>query len=250
MSGFDIAVALWAAGSLPILFATLQHTAPYGRYRRDGWGSTIPAVSAWIGMEAVSLVLFTALFITAGRFTDPALWVFWLMFAVHYTNRAVIYPLRSRMAATTMPLSVMLMAMAFNTVNAGANGWGVFHGEHSYGAAWLTDPRLVVGVVIFLGGMAINLRADAVLRGLRRPGETGYQIPFGGMYRFVSCPNYLGEIIEWVGFAVATWSLPALAFALWTIANLAPRARSHHRWYRENFPDYPRDRRALVPFVW
>jgi hypothetical protein len=65
----------------------------------------------------------------------------------------------------------------------------------------------------------------------------------------VSCPNYLGEIIEWSGWALATWSLAGAAFALYTIANLAPRAVAYHRWYRESFNDYPPARRALLPFI-
>ena len=52
------------------------------------------------------------------------------------------------------------------------------------------------------------------------------------------------------GWALATWSLPGLAFAVWTVANLVPRARANHRWYRGRFPDYPKERRALVPGVW
>lgn len=65
----------------------------------------------------------------------------------------------------------------------------------------------------------------------------------------MSSPNYLGEIIEWTGFALATWSLPGLAFALWTVANLVPRAVAHHRWYRGKFPGYPVERRALIPYL-
>ena len=51
----------------------------------------------------------------------------------------------------------------------------------------------------------------------------------GGMFEYVSCANYLGEIAEWSGFAVACWSLPASAFAFLTTCNLVPRALSHHR---------------------
>ena len=250
MTAFDLAIAVWAALAVPILFVTLRHTAPYGRFRRPGWGRQVPAIPAWIAMELVSLLLFQALFWTSDRFDDPARWVFWALFTAHYGHRALIYPLRSRMEGTTMPLSVMVMAIAFNTVNGVANGWGLFHLDAVFGAAWLTDARFLVGVALFAGGMALNLHADAVLRALRKPGETGYRVPFGGAYRFVSAPNYLGEILEWIGFAVATWSLPALGFAFWTIANLAPRARAHHCWYRETFPEYPRERRALIPFVW
>ena len=68
-------------------------------------------------------------------------------------------------------------------------------------------------------------------------------------FEWVSCPNYLGEMTEWAGWALATWSLPGLAFAAYTAANLAPRALAHHDWYRERFPDYPPRRRALIPYL-
>ena len=108
----------------------------------------------------------------------------------------------------------------------------------------------MAGAALFLVGFGINLWADNTLRGLRHPGETGYKIPYGGLYRYISCPNYFGEIIEWIGWALATWSLPGLAFAVWTIANLAPRAWSHHQWYIKRFSEYPRERKALIPGVW
>ncbi|MEL6182594.1 MAG: 3-oxo-5-alpha-steroid 4-dehydrogenase, partial [Myxococcota bacterium] len=113
------------------------------------------------------------------------------------------------------------------------------------------DPRFIVGVLVFAVGMAINLHSDTLLLNLRKPHEHGYKIPHGGVYRWVSSPNYLGEIIEWFGWALATWSLGGLAFALYTAANLAPRAWTHHRWYLDTFPDtYPKERRALIPWVW
>ncbi|HOU94611.1 MAG TPA: 3-oxo-5-alpha-steroid 4-dehydrogenase, partial [Polyangiaceae bacterium] len=119
----------------------------------------------------------------------------------------------------------------------------------SYPDSWLGDARFLVGVTVFGLGLLLNRRSDAILRRLRAPGETGYRIPRGGGFELVSCPNYLGEILEWCGWALATWSWPGLAFALYTIANLAPRAVTHHRWYRETFPDYPPERRALVPYL-
>jgi len=65
----------------------------------------------------------------------------------------------------------------------------------------------------------------------------------------VSCPNLFGEIVEWSGFAMMCWNLPALSFAIWTAANLIPRAISHHRWYRQRFADYPAARKAVIPFI-
>ena len=89
-----------------------------------------------------------------------------------------------------------------------------------------------------------------ILRDLRKPGETGYKVSNAWLYRWVSCPNYLGEIMQWVGWAVATWSLAGLAFAVWTAANLIPRARANHAWYQNTFIDYPAERKALLPRVW
>ena len=102
----------------------------------------------------------------------------------------------------------------------------------------------------FLMGLLLNVHSDHLLRRLRGPGESGYRVPFGGGFAYVSAPNYLGEIIEWVGFALAAGTLAAWAFALFTFANLAPRALANHRWYRERFAEYPPERRALIPFLW
>ena len=152
--------------------------------------------------------------------------------------------------AKRMPLVVMSFAFLFNMMNGYLNGRYIFTFSGGYSNEWLGDPRFIAGVVIFLIGFAINRQADRILRSLRRLGESGYQIAHRGLYRWVSCPNYLGEITIWIGWAVATWSLPGLAFALWTAANLMPRARAHHAWYRQHFSDYPPERRALVPGVW
>ena len=92
--------------------------------------------------------------------------------------------------------------------------------------------------------------ADHVLINLRKPGETGYKIPYGGAFRFVSGANFFGEILEWTGFAIASWSAAGAFFALTTALNIGPRALQHHQWYLRKFGDkYPRQRRALVPFL-
>ena len=103
--------------------------------------------------------------------------------------------------------------------------------------------------MFFLSGMVIHFHSDAQLRELRNNHGSAYQIPRAGLFKYVSCPNYLGEIIEWLGWGLLIWSWAGLAFALFTIANLGPRAISHHKWYREHFPDYPTRRRALIPFT-
>jgi steroid 5-alpha reductase family enzyme len=97
--------------------------------------------------------------------------------------------------------------------------------------------------------MVINVRSDERLLHFRKPEETGYKIPNGGLFQLVSCPNLLGECIEWLGFALMSWSLPGFVFFVWTCANVIPRALAHHRWYLNKFPDYPKERKAVVPHL-
>jgi len=222
-------------------------TAPYGRYGRGGWGPTVPARLGWLVMESPAPLLFLGVYLTgAHRFSLVPL-LFLTLWQTHYLQRAFVYPMLMR-DGTRMPVTLMLMAIAFNTLNAFINArWVSEYGE--YALSWLADPRFIAGAALFVGGLALNLSADKTLRGLRGPGETGYRIPRGGPYQLVSCPNYLGEIVEWCGWALATWSLAGLAFAAYTAANLAPRALNHHRWYHERFADYPPERRALIPYV-
>jgi protein-S-isoprenylcysteine O-methyltransferase Ste14 len=119
---------------------------------------------------------------------------------------------------------------------------------------WFTDPRFIIGITLYYGSFVLNIRSDAIIRNLRsveeiERGDKVYRIPRGGLFRFVTNPSYLTEITAFTGFAIATWSLGATFILLITIANLVPRAFQTHRWYEEKFPDYPRERRVLIPFV-
>jgi protein-S-isoprenylcysteine O-methyltransferase Ste14 len=220
--------------------------APYGRYVSDAWGPTLPARLGWVVMEAAAPITMAIVYARGPHATEPLPLLFFALFQLHYVNRTIVQPLLTRGAGRRTTLFIVVLALTFNGVNGALIGLALSH-LGSYDAGWLRDPRFAVGLLLFAAGAAINVHADATLRGLRRPGESGYRVPQGGLYRWITCPNYLGEIIEWTGFAIATWSLAGLAFALFTMANLVPRARSNHRWYRERFEAYPPERRALVP---
>jgi 3-oxo-5-alpha-steroid 4-dehydrogenase 1 len=242
VGGFVLAVGVF----ILLLFVN----APYGRHLRSGWGLAIPGVLGWLLMEAPAAVLFTFYFLSGSAPKTLPLFAFLAMWEAHYIHRGFIYPLDRSNSRERMPLLVVLMGLAFNAGNTYINGRYLFTLSGGYPDSWLRDPRFILGLLIFIAGYWINRWADRVLQHLRRPGETGYQIPYGGLYRWISCPNYFGEILIWTGWALATWSLPGLAFAIWTFANLAPRAAAHHAWYHRLFPAYPPERKALIPGVW
>jgi protein-S-isoprenylcysteine O-methyltransferase Ste14 len=127
-----------------------------------------------------------------------------------------------------MPLAIMLMGLVFNTLNAYLIG-GWLYGEAPagmYGPGWLTSPQFIIGTIVFLAGMAINLHSDHVIRTLRKPGDTKHYIPRKGFYKYVTSANYFGELTEWIGYAILTWSPAGALFAAWTFANLGPRAKA------------------------
>lgn len=221
--------------------------APYGRHGRSGWGPTVPARVGWVIMESPASIVFVLFFLLGDHRFDLVPLLLLALWQLHYVQRAFVYPFLMRSGAR-MPVSVVAMAILFNLLNAWVNArWLSQYG--SYPNSWLADPRFWIGVLVFLGGFALNVGSDRILRRLRGARDSGYRIPYGGGYRWVSSPNYLGEMVEWTGWAIATWSPAGLAFALYTVANLAPRAMANHRWYRRTFADYPPERKAIVPYL-
>ena len=148
-----------------------------------------------------------------------------------------------------MPVIIMILALFFNLVNGSVNGYHFGSIKPVYPVSWLWDIRFIAGSLLFVGGVIINWYADRILINLRKNNRNGYSIPKGFLFRYISCPNFFGEIIEWTGFAIMAWSLPALAFVIWSLTNLVPRALDHHRWYIKTFEEYPKSRKAIIPFI-
>jgi protein-S-isoprenylcysteine O-methyltransferase Ste14 len=197
-------------------------------------------------MELPAVLTITALYAT-GTITLVGT-VFLCIWQLHYIQRTFLFPLLMRGGRGT-PVLIVLFSVMFNMMNGWVNGWWLYH-RASYDISWLWDPRFIAGLAVFIAGFIINLHSDHVLRRLRKPGETGYKVPMAGLHRFVASPNYFGELLEWTGWAILTWSWAGLAFAVFTAANLVPRAHVHWKWYRSTFPDYPAERRRIIPFIY
>ena len=238
-------IVIFGVMTIPIL---LFIAAPYGRHMRNGWGPDMSAKLGWVIMEAPSPLGFAYVWFTYGGLdASLAAWCLFALWQVHYIYRSFIYPFRLRGTGKRSAVLTVVMAIGFNLVNGPINAYALVALAPHLTDAWLSDPRFWIGLIVFCAGFGINHQSDAILRNLRKPGESGYKIPQGGLYRFVTSPNYLGEIIEWMGYAIAACTPAAAAFAFFTAANLMPRARSHHAWYLEKFPDYPKERRAIIP---
>jgi hypothetical protein len=231
------------------------------------------------------------------------------LFALHYVNRAVIYPMRMNPKCQKVPLLVTVCAATVTTLNGYLQCSHLAHDIEMHPpltrSLELGNVVRWAGVCLFFAGMAVNVMSDEVLRNLRRDdnnapaaarppaaaaaegkerdgtttaaneGRDGtttttkdgteeeeeeaqhhhnrgaYYVPRSPLFAIVSCPNFLGEIIEWFGYSMAsTFSLPSVAFFAYTACNLIPRAVAHHEWYLRKFDDYPIERKwAVIPLV-
>ncbi len=249
-SFYNALVMVWLGLAAVVFITLLFIPAPYGRFSRRGWGPELRPQLGWFLMELPAVVVFGMLFVLGERHSlGLVTLVLFGLWMTHYLDRAFFYPLRLRGNRRQMALTTVLLGIVFNTGNAYLNARYLFTLGRPFPEHWVVDPRFLGGIILFAIGFALNKYSDQTLIQLRHPGEEGYRIPYGGPFRWVSCPNYLGEILQWAGWALASWNPGGLAFFVWTAANLAPRALSTHRWYRRNFPDYPQDRKALIPYV-
>ncbi|EPS60181.1 hypothetical protein M569_14623, partial [Genlisea aurea] len=242
--------------SLPTAVSLLFISAPYGRHRRGGWGPAVSPPVAWCVMESPTIWLTLLLFPHGKNRRNPRAMILISPYLLHYLHRAVVYPLRllrktpGAKEASGFPASVAAMAFGFNLLNAYLQSRWVSEYADLGESFWL---RFCGGGAVFVAGAAVNVWSDYRLLDLKESGGGGgggYRVPRGGIFEWISCPNYFGEMVEWLGWALMTWSWAGLGFFIYTVANLGPRAVAHHNWYLEKFgEDYPKSRRPFIPSI-
>lgn len=249
---FDLFLIVMAVLALGVWIALHYFEAGYGYLFNPKFGPGVPNRVAWCLMEAPVFIAMCVLWAYSDRMWQAAPLTLFLLFQTHYFQRSFIFPLLIR-GRSRMPLGIILMGMIFNTLNAlMQGGWIFFVSPADYYADWFSKPYIYVGGALFLFGMAVNLHSDHIIRNLRKPGDTRHYIPRGGMFCYVSSANYFGELMEWTGFAIASWSWAGAVFAWWTFANLAPRAVSLQRRYAAEFGDeFTRLKlKRIIPFIY
>ena len=246
LSSFNIILLVWSGIAVItfVLLVTKNIRAPYGRHSNAQWGPVMDNKWGWFLMELPALIVMPVLALNGSQEPNTYVWLLVSLWILHYANRVIVFPFRLKTKGKKIPVLIVVSAFFFNMINGFINGY--FLGTFSQRILDVTATHFVIGIFVFFIGMMINHKADTTLINLRKTSQ-GYQIPQGGLFKWVSCPNHFGEIIEWIGFAIVAWNLPALSFAVWTFCNLVPRTLNHHAWYKENFPDYPENRKAVIP---
>lgn len=263
MTSFTIYL-LCMIGIAVVVFISLYFVeAGYGMLVSKRWGKLINNKLAWFLMEMPIFVSMLVIWIFSPHRFEIVPLIFFLVFELHYFQRVFIFPFLMK-GKSKMPISIMLMGVAFNLLNSVMQGYWLFYESFNiqfsaFGihytdtAAWLTSPWFIIGIVLFFSGFAINLHSDYIIRHLRKdPTDTHHYLPKGGMFNYATSANYFGELTEWLGFAIMTWSLAGLTFFIWTFANLVPRANTLYHKYEKEFGEEMNNRhlKRIFPFIY
>jgi 3-oxo-5-alpha-steroid 4-dehydrogenase 1 len=253
-TALTIAFAIVAVTAISALFVR----TPYGRFADDKFGASLDPRLGWFLMELPASLLFLWFYFRGENSLAPFPLFVLFVWTVHYANRGFIMPLLMRVPRgqrSSFSLFVVVIGWVVTSLHGYLNGVWASSLSPQLGWEWFGVPHVVIGVALYYGAFGANLHSDQIVRNLRTREEVAqgvriYRVPYGGLFRFVSNPSYLSELVFWAGFALFTWSLAGVFMLTISMANLIPRAISTHAWYREKFPDYPRKRKTLVPFVW
>ncbi len=244
---------LWImSGIAVIVFIALYFVkAGYGMFRDHRWGLAINNKIAWILMEAPVFIVMCILWWHSERKTEIVPLICFILFQLHYFQRSFIFPFLLK-GKSRMPIAIILMGITFNILNGYMQGEWLFYLSpiDMYNTTWLTSPQFIAGTIIFFIGMGINIHSDNIIRHLRKPGDTRHYLPSKGMYRYVTSANYFGELVEWTGFAILTWSTAGIVFVWWTFANLVPRSNAIFQRYKNEFGDAMENRKRIFPFIY
>lgn len=170
-----------------------------------------------------------------------------LVYLAHYVHRALIYPWFRSSQSKPWPLESVLYFAVTNFVLGITFARALIFGGTKH-PIWL---QLILGAACVCFAIVAGIH-DYYLCSLRKAGDTGYQIPKGLLFTWISGPNYLMELLEWLAY------LPFLPFgfymvvcAIWLLVNITGRAEANHDAYVKRLfkSKYPEDRCSYIPFI-
>ena len=261
-SAFYIYLWVMIAIAVVVFVALYFVEAGYGMMISPKWGKAINNKIAWFLMEFPIFLAMLILWYFSPHRMEATSIVFLLIFETHYFQRSLIFPWLMKGKKSRMSLVVMFMGIAFNVLNAMMQGYWLFYEAYNVnppaqfvqaGAKWFYSWQFILGLIIFILGFIINLHSDYIIRHLRKDdNDTKHYLPKGGMFEYVTSANYFGELTEWLGFAILTWSVSGLVFFIWTFANLVPRANSIYKRYRQEFAEEMEGKslKRVIPFIY
>lgn len=113
----------------------------------------------------------------------------------------------------------------------------------------------IIEAMIFLLFWWMQLDSAKILANLRKDKKGNvvtnkHLIPRGGLFEYVSSPHLFCEIMLYVTLGLILLGNSSFPFIIfWVVSNQVFSAVLTHQWYKSQFPDYPKDRKILVPLL-
>ena len=96
---------------------------------------------------------------------------------------------------------------------------------------------------------SLNYRCHCITAALRKPGSNERGIPQGCGFGVVTVANYMWEGFAWVTFIPLAQTWGALFFSFASYAAMYSLGVGKHRKYQEQFPEYAKGKKILIPFI-
>jgi very-long-chain enoyl-CoA reductase len=166
----------------------------------------------------------------------------------HYLKREYETMFVHRFGNNTMPFKrVFINSIHYWGIFGALVGYFFFHPRY-------TEPSFSMPVkygliAAFTLFQLLNYKAHSILRDLRKEGTNERGIPKGWGFGLVSCANYFYETLVWLSFAIFSGTATAYVFLIVSFVQMTLWAKGKHHRYRKEFKDYPRGRKAIIPFV-
>lgn len=175
-------------------------------------------------------------------------WLTFGMFQLHFAKREVETLFVHKFSANTMPVfNIFKNSFFYWAVSGLLCAYSIY--SPSSLAATADKPVIdLVGTAIYLFGEIGNASIHLYLASLRSSGGTERKIPVGYGFDLVTCPNYMFEVLSWVGVIVASRDWTVAAFIIMGAYQMYAWAKGKERAYRKEFGDkYKKKRYVMLP---
>lgn len=177
-----------------------------------------------------------------------AQWLSFGMIVAHFVKRELETLFVHKFSANTMP--------AFNIFKNSIFYWGLsgllcaytIYNPRSLAARANLPVVDAIATALYLFGETGNGLVHLYLSSLRSTGGTERKIPSGYGFSLVTCPNYMYEVLTWVGVILASRDWAVVVFIGVGIAQMYTWARGKESAYRKEFGDkYKKKRFVMLP---
>ncbi|GAO13388.1 uncharacterized protein UV8b_00632 [Ustilaginoidea virens] len=175
-------------------------------------------------------------------------WLTFAMIVAHFVKREVETLFVHKFSANTMPFFNVFKNSFFYWALSGLLCAVSIYSPNSFAARADTPLFDLVGFGLYLFGESANAMVHLYLSSLRSAGGTERKIPSGYGFSLVTCPNYMYEILSWVGIIIVSRDWTVVLFIAIGAAQMYAWAKGKEVAYRKEFADkYKKKRYVILP---